>query len=178
MTKTQKQEYELMKVLEGYKYKAYLCTAGKVSVGVGFNMEQVDAEILWKELGIEEDFEAVYQGVQAISDETCYKLFKHFWDNICEIAVRTRCIELNLNYDAMPEYKKFTLKDIVYNTGSIKNWYKVLVNIDPRKVMFEARRRPYELMDSRVAKICYAYGICKDLDDCIAMGLEYAKYLK
>jgi len=178
MTKAQEKEYELMKVLEGYRSKAYLCTAGKVSIGVGFNMDQAGAEVIWKELGIDEDFEAVYQGVQEVSDDTSYKLFKYFWNNKCEGAVRTRCRELNLNYDAMPDWKKFTLKDIVYNVGSISKWRKVLEATDPREVMFEARRNPKELMDSRVCKIAYAYGVVNTLEDCKKLRLKYAKYLK
>ena len=152
-------EYELMKVLEGCEYTAYRCTSGFVTVGVA------------------EDFDSVYEGESTISDDTAEALFEDIWSK-CEMSARNRCKELKLNYDGMPEYKRFVLKDIVYNTGSISNWYKVLVNTDPRDVMYEARRNPKRVMDSRVAKISYHYGICKDLDDCIALGLEYAKYIK
>ena len=78
----------------------------------------------------------------------------------------------------MPDWKKFILKDIVYNTGSIKKWRKVLVNTVPEEVLYEARRNPKELMDSRVCKIAHWYGLAKDLEDCKRIGLEYAKYVK
>jgi GH24 family phage-related lysozyme (muramidase) len=171
------EDFELMKVLEGYKTKAYKCPAGYTTISVGFNMERAGARQVWDELiGMEVDFDEAFAGNVELNELQALKLFKHDWDN-CESAVRRRCMELKLNYDAFPDYKKFTLKDIVYNVGSIRKWYKVLVNTDPRKVMYEARRNPKELMDSRVCKICYQFGICKDLEDCKKLGLEYAKYV-
>jgi GH24 family phage-related lysozyme (muramidase) len=171
------EDFELMKVLEGYETRAYKCPAGYVTISVGFNMERAGARQVWDELiGTEVDFDEAFAGNVELNELQALKLFKHDWDN-CESAVRRRCRELKLNYDAMPEYKKFTLRDIVYNVGSISKWYKVLVSTDPRKVMYEARRNPKELMDSRVAKICHNFGICKDLEDCKKLGLEYAKYV-
>jgi len=178
MTDTQKLEYELMKILEGCESTSYVCTSGKVSVGVGFNMQQVAAEVIWNELGIKEDFNDVYQGVQEISDDTSFKLFEYFWENICEGAVILRCAELELDYHSMPDWKKFILKDIVYNVGSIKKWRKVLVETTPNKVLYEARRRPHKLMDSRVAKIAKFYGFIDTVEDAKELGLIYAKYVQ
>ena len=170
-------DYDLMKILEGCAYRAYRCTSGFVTVGVGFNMDSSGAKKIWNTLDVTEDFDKVYTGDMDVSEGSALKLFEYIWST-CEMRVRARCKELKLNYDVMPVYKKFVLKDIVYNTGSISNWYKVLVYVDPRDVIFEARRKPKTIMDSRVAKIAYQYGICKDLEDCIALGLEYTKYIK
>ena len=171
------EDFELMKVLEGYETKAYKCPAGYVTVSVGFNMERAGAQQVWDELiGTEVDFDEAFAGKVELNELQALKLFEHDWKN-CESAVRRRCMELSLNYDAFPDYKKFAVKDVCYNTGSVKNWTKIFTNIDPRKVMYEARRNPKKLMDSRVAKICYHFGICKDLEDCKKLGLEYAKYI-
>ena len=76
------------------------------------------------------------------------------------------------------DYKKFILADIVYNTGSIKKWKKVLIKEDPNDVLFEARRNPKQIMDSRVAKIGYHFGLLKNIEEAHSIGLEFAKYLK
>jgi len=176
MTSKQLGEYELMKILEGYSDISYVCTKGKTTVGVGFNMDQASAKIVWQELGIPEDFYDVYNGITGVSEDTCYKLFNYYWD-IAEKAVRTRCIAVDEVYDEMPEYKQFVLKDIVYNTGSIRNWYKVFKEQEPKKVLYQARRRQRDL-DSRVAKIGKYYGLITSLEDAHNIGLTEAKYIR
>ena len=167
---------ELMDKLEGLELMAYDCPAGKRSVGRGFNMEQVGARDVWSRLHIKEDFDRVFNKQINIKESTADMLFRDFWAT-CEHKASNRCDELGLHYNSMPEYKRFILADIVYNTGSISKWRKVLVNKEPRDVLFEARRNPKELMDSRVAKIGYYFGIIKDLEDAHKLGLEYAKYI-
>jgi len=167
---------ELMIKLEGLKLEAYDCTAGKRTVGIGFNMEAQGARKVWSKLKIQEDFDDVFYKRVQISKETASKLFSKAWA-WCEKNASERARELNLDYDSMPEYKRFILGDIVYNTGSIKKWRKVLINETPESVLLEARRNPKEIMDSRVAKIGYHYGIVKDLEDAKQLGLVHAKYI-
>ena len=168
---------ELMEKLEGLKLKAYDCTANKRSIGYGFNMEQYSALSIWEELNIQEDFNKVFNREIEISKNSAEKLFYYFWEK-CEEKAKKRCVELNLNYDNMPDYKRFILADIVYNTGSIKKWKKVLTNEDINDVLFEARRNPKQIMDSRVAKIGYHFGLLKNIEEAHSIGLEFAKYLK
>jgi len=166
-------DLDLMIELEGLKLLAYDCPAGFRTVGIGFNMENPNAQRVWEKLDIKEDFDKVFYKEIEISKETAIKLFNHTW-KWCIKQAKKRADELGLDYNAMPEYKQFILADIVYNTGSIKKWRKVLINKEPKSVLYEARRHPYFLMDNRVAKIGYFWGIIKDLDEAHKLGLEYA----
>lgn len=167
---------DLMKKLEGLELQAYDCTAGKRTVGIGFNMEQEGARNVWEKLHIKEDFDLVFNKTTLISEDSANMLFRDFWAT-CEAKASKRAEELNLRYSSMPDYKRFILADIVYNTGSISKWRKVLMNKTPESVLFEARRNPKEIMDSRVSKIGYHFGIIKDLEEAHKLGLEHAKYL-
>ena len=167
---------DLMSRLEGIELLAYDCSLGFRTIGVGFNMEQVGARKVWAKLNIEEDFDDVFNKEIGISEETADRLFNKVW-GWCKKKASERAKELNLEYNSMPDYKRFILADIVYNTGSIKKWRKVLINKTPESVLIEARRNPKELMDSRVAKIGYYFGIIKDLEDARHLGLEHAKYI-
>ncbi len=167
---------ELMKKLEGIKYIAYDCTANKRTIGIGFNMESYGAKKVWDKLQIPEDFDKVFNKEQELSEESAIKLFNKTW-KWCEKKATQRADKLGLHYTSMPDFKRFILADIVYNTGSISKWRKVLLNKGPRDVLFEARRNPKEILDGRVAKIGYHFDIVKDLEDAHNLGLEYAKYL-
>ena len=167
---------ELMSKLEGIELLAYDCSLGFRTVGIGFNMEQVGARKVWEKLAIKEDFDKVFNQEIEISNETAEKLFDKVW-KWCEKTASKRCDDLGLHYNSMPEYKKFILSGIAYNTGSVKKWYKVFINKEPRSVLYEARRNPKELMDSRVAKIGFYFGIVDSLEDAHNLGLKYAKYV-
>jgi GH24 family phage-related lysozyme (muramidase) len=168
---------ELMKRLEGIEYIAYDCTANKRTVGIGFNMEAHGARKVWDKLQIPENFDKVFNKEEELSEESAVELFYHTW-RWCQRKAEERCNELGLNYNSMPEYKKFILADIVYNTGSISKWRKVLINNTPESVLYEARRNPKEIMDSRVAKIGYYFGIISSVEDAKALGIEYARFVK
>jgi hypothetical protein len=170
---------KLMDILEGYKSSSYLCTAGKVTVGYGFNMDSKGAKDRWNELNIMENFDDVYNGDEEITHFSASVLFEHYW-KYCERKAMKRCIELEVGYMALPQYHKFILSDIVYNTGSLDKWYKVVRNKEPRSVLLEARRKDEDgghSLDSRVAKIGYYFGIVSDLEDAINLGLDEARYV-
>lgn len=166
---------EIIELLEGRRDIAYDCTAGKRTVGLGFNMESYGARKVWMKEKIPEDFDKVFNREQKLSEESANKLFDRTW-KWCEKKARERAYELELNYDAMPEWKRFILADIAYNTGSIKKWKKVLINKEPKDVLCEARRNPKDIMDSRVCKIATYYGFTNNVEECRAIGLEYSKY--
>ena len=167
---------ELMKRLEGLKLKAYDCTAGKRTVGLGFNMDASGARSVWERLNISEDFDKVHSQQEKIEESTAITLFEDFWAR-CKDKASRRCAQLGLDYKSMPEYKRFILADIVYNTGSISGWTKVITNTEPRDVLYEARRNPKPIMDSRVAKIGNYFGIISSVEEANQMGLVYAKYI-
>ncbi len=171
-----KDDIELMERLEGLKFVAYDCSLGFRTVGYGFNMEQVGARKTWNKLNIQENFDLVFDKQLPISQETADLLFMKVW-KWCVNTASARCEELGINYGSLPEYKKFVLADIAYNTGSVRKWKKVFLMNNPRDVIYEARRNPKEIMDSRVAKIAYYYDIIKTLDEAHELGLEFAKYI-
>ena len=161
---------DLMVVLEGLKLLAYDCTSGKRTIGIGFNMDMIGAKELWLKLCIKEDFDLVYNQKIAISELSATMLFRHMWAG-CDAKADKRAKELNLNYSAMADYKRFVLADIVYNTGSISGWTKVLQYKEPRRVLTEARRKPHKYLDNRVARIGNYFGIISSVEEAIDLGL-------
>ena len=167
---------ELMERLEGLELKAYDCTAGKRTVGLGFNMDASGARSIWERLNISEDFDKVHSRQEEIKESTATVLFEDFWVR-CKARASRRCTQLGLDYESMPEYKRFILADIVYNTGSISNWTKVITNTEPRDVLYEARRNPKPIMDSRVAKIGYYFDIIGSVEEAKQLGLVYTRFI-
>ncbi len=162
--------------LEGLKLRSYDCTAGKRTIGVGFNMEQRKARWIWNKLGIETKFDRAFNRTINISVGESNKLLNYIWKK-CIKRTRNRATKLGLDYDKMPTYKQFILTDIAYNTGSVKKWKKVFLATDPREVLYEARRNPKLIMDNRVAKIGYEFKIIDSIADAKKLGLQYARYL-
>lgn len=72
---------------EGVRYKSYRDVKGKVTVGIGFNMNHVDARKEWdeafKDSPTEEkpDFDKVYRGEVNLKDEQAGKLYKIVLNN-------------------------------------------------------------------------------------------------
>lgn len=60
---------------EGKRAKAYTDTTGNRTVGVGFNMDTPSARRLWKQAGVDADFEAVRSGKQQLSEEQIKRLY-------------------------------------------------------------------------------------------------------
>ena len=170
---------DIEKRLEGISLIAYDCSRGFRTVGIGFNMDSVGAKKVWEKLSIEEDFQEVYNKKTMLSMESVDKLFSHIW-NWSEKQVKKRCLdpEINIDYNELREFHKFILLDIAYNIGSVSKWKKVFLNDKPLDILFEARRHPYEMMDSRVAKIGYQFGLINSIEDCKNIGIKFAKYLK
>ena len=164
-----------MKLLEGYKLEVYTCTSGFKTIGIGTNLERSGIEDTWKKLGLIEDLEAVLNG-ELISETTAKLLFNADWE-WCIKKADERASKLGLSYKSMPEWHRFILADIVYNTGSINKWSKVLKNTTPKDVLIEARRTPHKLMDTRVCKIGYYYKLISSIEHARKIGLTYSKYL-
>lgn len=169
--------YNILKIVEDNRTIAYDCSRGYRTVGLGFNMDNPKSKEIWNKLSIKEDFNSIYNKQEELSKESSIKLFKHIW-NWCEKATRRRCNDLNINFDDLREFHKYILLDIAYNTGSLRSWKQVFIKDNPNDILFEARRNPKEMMDSRVAKIGYQFGIVNSIKDCKDIGIIYAKYLK
>ena len=168
---------ELMERLEGVRFKSYKDTKGLVTVGYGFNMDANRAKQIWDNLDIMEDFDDVYNRDEEISHFTATILLEYFWAK-CEKTATNRCRMLDIDYSSLPEWHKFILADIVYNTGSLSNWHRVITETDPERVLLEARRRPHDIMDSRIAKIGYFFGLLASIEEAIKIGLTGTRYIK
>lgn len=182
-----KHEIDLLDSIEGFESFSYKDKHDNtpdnpddnVTVGYGFNMDGSAARDIWNRLEIEEDFDGVRDDYHELSKESALRLVEDFWSK-CETKAESRCNELGIRYSALPEWHRFILADIVYNTGSISGWYKVIVSKKPEAVLFEARRKDHDgghTLDSRIAKIAYAFGLIKTLDEAKKIGLTEAKYL-
>lgn len=170
-------EYELMTILEGNRSLAYDDTKGFRTVGIGFNMDSDYAKTIWNIiLNIPEDFNTIYNKEQELSEQSINTLFHYMFDK-GKKSVQTKCEDLGIDYYKLPKWHQFVLNDIKYNTGSIKHWHKVFIETEPKKVLYEARRHPYEMMDTRVCKIAHYFNFSNTVEDCKKIGLRYSKYI-
>jgi lysozyme len=85
--------YEMTKSFEGYRSKPYKCSAGKLTIGYGRNLE---------DCGITED-EANY-------------LFENDFNKAIEDAKRL-CKEYDIDFEHLSEGRKYVLTDMVFNMG-------------------------------------------------------------
>ena len=169
-------DIELIGRLEGLRLLAYDDSLGFRTVGYGFNMEASGAKEEWEKLGIQLDFDAVFNKRAMITDTAARVLFRQIWAH-CIDKAKKRASELDVDYDKLPEWHQFILTDIAYNTGSVSKWSKVFTNTKPDDVLLEARRNPKKLMDNRVAKIGHYFGLVKSVEEAKAKGLVYTKYI-
>jgi len=177
----------LIKILEDIREYSYIdmhdntpeIVGDNVSVGLGFNMDAKGARDRWNKALIPENFDNVYHGIEKLSKDSAIKLFIPFW-KYCEIKAKKRAEYLGLNFNAMPEFHRFVLTDIAYNTGSVSKWRKVFISKNQDTILFEARRKDPDgghSLDSRVAKIGHHFGIIPSLEYAHHIGLDEAKYL-
>lgn len=174
-----KDSIDLIDKLEDFKETRYKDIEGNVSVGYGFNMDNSSATRIWYELNIMEDFDLVYSGAEILSHFSATLLLDRIW-SWAENKAIARCIEVGRTFNSLPDFHRFILADIVYNTGSINHWYNVIVKRDPKDILFEARRRDDDgghSLDSRIAKIGYHFKIINSIEEAKELGLDEAKYL-
>ena len=158
--------------LEGLKTKAYTCTAGKRTVGIGFNLDANGSRDIWEKLNIEEDFDCVYDNIINISKATAKKLHYYMWEDSKKKA-KKRAEELSINFDELPKYHQFILTDLAYNIGSVDEYKLVFKATSPKGILFQARRRPYKLLDNRVARIGHYFNLISSVDEAKQIGLVF-----
>ena len=169
---------EIFKRLEGFRERVYDDILGYKTVGYGFNLDRPYArEIIKKAMAIDKTFPGyidLYNGNKILSKEQATVILKLEIRDAVK-AVINRSKDLGYDYNSFPFYKKVILLDIQFNTGKIWQWKLVFEKQNPREVLYEARRHPYEAMDSRVAKLGYQLGIIGSLEEANEIGLEYFK---
>lgn len=174
---------QLMIILEGFKDKVYFDSEDNKTIGIGFNMDMIGANTIWNQILTKRDFIEVYNGREKINLKEATLLFNFFWNKSTQ-QVEDRIDKLNLNknkeilnFQDMPEYKKFILVDIAYNTGSVKQWTKVFYATKYRRVLLEARRKQ-RYLDSRIAKIGRFFNLIHSIEEAKAMGLSQTQYIE
>lgn len=104
--------YEMLKQDEGLRYKAYKDTKDKVTVGIGFNMDDPHAKGVWIKSDIPESFFSVYSGVGVMSTNSVNKLFNTCLDN-CRIDLES----IFTDFESYPVYVQLALYNMMFTMG-------------------------------------------------------------
>lgn len=97
---------------EGKKDLVYKDTNGNRTIGVGFNMDSGIARNIWKEAGIQKDFNAVRNGKQKITDAEAQKLFSKSYE-IANSDIKS----LVPNFDSLGKNQQEALTHLSYQYG-------------------------------------------------------------
>ena len=120
----------LTKEFEGLRYKPYKCTAGKLTIGYGRNLEDNGISLDEAEYMFNNDFNAAYESVLRLLKANAVDI-----NNLsdCRLFVLTDMM-FNLGYLRLSKFKKLlqALKnqDYVAASNEMKdsNWYKQVGN--------------------------------------------------
>lgn len=115
---------------EGVRYRVYKDTAGKLTVGIGFNMDSPNARAIWLKAGVSESFNLVYGGKQSLSVNSVQLLF-----NACMDSAITDLKSIFPDYDTYPELVQLALINMVFNMGKpvFETFFSTIKLIKARK---------------------------------------------
>lgn len=176
---------DIIKNLEGYKNKVYIDTAGKRTIGYGWNLDDPSAKQVFNAVVTDNftefgyflgAFQEIYDGDIDITPSLAEEILDRYL-HVSYTLARHRAEELGIDLDKEPFWRKVIVTDIAFNTGSCEGWTRVFKVKTPRACLAEARRKQREL-DSRVAKLGYQLGIIADLEEAHMLGLTEAKYIR
>lgn len=170
-----KPTYEVARLVEDYRPESYLDSQGLRTVGVGFNMEQANAEKLWKQAGVDQDFDSIFDQRDKLSDINIQRLFRLTSSNANQMS-RKRAEALGLDWDTFSPDKRAIISDAIFNTGKPNQWTKIFKANNLKNVLREARRKEGGKntagMDNRVARIGLRLGIIDSVAQAKALGLK------
>lgn len=116
---------KMLTVDEGFKDTAYRDTVGKVTVGIGFNMDDSNAKVIWKYAGIPENFELIHNKTIPITKESAWKLV-----NVCVDNCRIDLHHLFPEFETYPEGVQLALINLMYNMGlNVFQQFKGFINL-------------------------------------------------
>lgn len=98
---------------EGTRPTVYTDKTGHKTVAQGFNMDAPNARAIWKRAGVAENFNDVYKGQAALSNDSINKL-----TNITTDAAQKAAQKIVPNYDQLGDNQKAALNSLVYQLGS------------------------------------------------------------
>ncbi|MFO0630833.1 MAG: glycoside hydrolase family protein [Polyangiales bacterium] len=96
---------------EGRRHKAYVCTAGHPTIGIGFNLDRADASAKLGALGFA--LQAVRGGDVTLTDDQVDELFEPDLATAIEGAHG-----LVRNFDALSARRQHACVDLTYNLGA------------------------------------------------------------
>lgn len=103
---------QMLKFDEGLKNKAYRDTVGKVTIGIGFNMDNPGARGIWNSTGILESFDDCYKGIKTLSPDSITKLLYK-----CVDIAKSDLKILFSEFDTFPENVQLALINLMFNMG-------------------------------------------------------------
>ena len=117
---------KMTKDFEGLRLKMYTCSAGKITIGYGRNLEEV-----------------------GISEQEANMLFEHDFAN-AEAYARVLLSSLGIDWSTFPEQRLFVLTDMIFNMGYTKvlSFKKMLAAIKKGDYNKAAK----EMLDSKWAR--------------------------
>lgn len=99
-----------LRIHEGYRTKVYLDSVGVATVGVGFNLERLDAFGCLQRVGA--DFKSILKGQAILTDEQIDKLLS------CGVRkVDNTAREYVANYDQLDDVRQRVVCDMLFNLG-------------------------------------------------------------
>ncbi len=96
---------------EGRRHKAYVCTAGHPSIGIGFNLDRADAAAKLQALGLA--LPAVRAGSVTLTDDQVDELFEP--DLATAIDGAHRLVQ---TFDALSARRQHACVDLTFNLGA------------------------------------------------------------
>lgn len=99
-----------LKIHEGYRREVYMDTTGNRTVGIGFNLERMDAPAVLKMVGA--DYHEVVTGAYILSREQIEQILDI---DIEEFEPYAR--DLISNYDELDEVRQRVVMDMIFNLG-------------------------------------------------------------
>lgn len=97
---------------EGICYKAYKDTMGKVTVGIGFNMDDSHARDVWQQANLPESFDTVYKNTIPLSIKSVGLLF-----NTCLANATADIKSLFPDFDTYSGYVQLALINLSFQLG-------------------------------------------------------------
>lgn len=110
--------YEFIAELEGKTNRAYVCTAGKCTIGVGFNID-ANEKLLKKTLKVDDAFvRRVRDGKEELSEDQIQALFKVSLQQ-AEQALRDKLSVTGIDLDSFSERQKIALVSLAFNSPAL-----------------------------------------------------------
>lgn len=104
---------ELVQQHEGRRKNAYKDTKGKLTIGVGWNLDDPDSDVIATHFGL--DLAALKAGTAALTDDQIDQV-RDYQINEATLAAK----RIFPNFDTMPENPQAVIVDMIFNLGETR----------------------------------------------------------